>query len=51
MLVTYNAADMRSERSYRGRRRSYHPRMLLGILVYGYATGDIFEPEAGAGDL
>jgi transposase len=24
---------------------SYHPRMLLGILVYGY-DGSFFEPEA-----
>ena len=28
---------------------SHHPRMLLGILVYG--DGDIFEPQAGACDL
>ena len=28
------------ERSYRGRgERAYHPRMLLALLVYGYATG------------
>ena len=43
--------------SYRGSgSASYHPRMLLGILVYGYATlrlcdGRVFEPQAGAGDL
>jgi hypothetical protein len=38
--------------SYRGSgSASYHPRMLLGILVYGYATGGAFEPQAGAGDV
>jgi hypothetical protein len=32
--------------SYRGSgSASYHPRMLLGILVYGYATGIFSSPE------
>ena len=36
--------------SYRGSgSASYHPEMLLGVLVYGY--GGVFEPEAGAGDV
>jgi len=31
--------------SYRGSgSASYHPEMLLGLLVYGYATG-VFEPQ------
>ena len=29
---------------------SYHPRMLLGLLVYGCATGVFSSPQAGAGD-
>ena len=37
--------------SYRGSGfASYHPQNLLGILVYGYATG-VFEARAGACDL
>ena len=30
---------------------SYHPRLLLGILVYGLRHGRLFQPQAGAGDL
>jgi len=38
--------------SYRGSgSASYHPRMLLGISGLWLCDGDIFEPEAGAGDL
>ena len=38
--------------SYRGSgSASYHPEMLLGLLVYSYATGGVFEPEAGARDV
>ena len=38
-------------RSYRGSgSASYHPALLLAILIYGYATG-VFEPQIGAGDL
>jgi transposase len=33
--------------SYRGSgSASYHPRMLLGILVYGYATGITYDSVA-----
>jgi hypothetical protein len=39
-------------RSYRGSGSAcYHPALLLGVLVYGHATGDFFEPQAGARDL
>jgi len=38
--------------SYRGSgSASYHPRMLLGILVYGYATGIFSSRKLEAGDL
>ena len=37
--------------AYRGAgSAAHHPKMLLGVLVFGYATG-VFEPEAGAGDV
>ena len=29
----------------------YHPALVLGLLVYGYADWGIFGPQAGAGDL
>jgi len=39
-LWTYAIDDEHKSGSYRGSgSASYHPRMLLGILVYGYATG------------
>ena len=39
-------------RSYRGSGSAcYHPALLLGVLVYGYATGVFCEPQAGARDL
>ena len=43
--------DLRSmSGSYRGSgSASYHPEVLLGLLVYGYATG-VFGPQAGACD-
>jgi len=38
--------------SYRGSgSASYHPRMLLGILVYGYATGIFSSRKLERGDL
>ena len=38
--------------SYRGSgSASYHPRMLLGILVYELCDGRVFEPQAGACDV
>jgi transposase len=38
--------------SYRGSgSASYHPEVLLGLLVYGYADGGVFEPKAGASDV
>jgi len=38
-------------RAYRGSgSASYHPSLLIALLVYGYATGRIFQPQAGAGD-
>ena len=38
--------------SYRGSgSASYHPALLLGVLVYGYANGCVFEPQAGERDL
>ena len=37
-------------RQYAGRGSdAYHPAMLLGLLVYGYATGGAFEPQDRAG--
>ena len=37
--------------AYRGSgSASYHPAVLLSLLVYGYAMG-VFEPQAGAGDV
>src|SRR3954462_9290612 len=39
-------------KSYRGSgSASYHPAVLLGIVVYGYATGGVFEPQAGTCNL
>ena len=36
--------------SYRGSgEASYHPELLLGLIVYGYATGVFSEPQAGTG--
>ena len=38
--------------SYRGSgEASYHPRLLLGLIIYGYATGVLFQPQPGTGDL
>jgi len=38
--------------SYRGTGSAFvSSQLLLGLLVYGYATGGFFEPEAGAGDV
>jgi len=30
---------------------SYHPWVLLSLLVYGYARGGVFQPQAGACDV
>ncbi len=38
--------------AYRGSgSASYHPSVLLGLLVYGYATGDVLERPARARHL
>jgi len=35
------------ERAYAGGgSAAYHPKMLLALLFYGYATGGVFEPQA-----
>ena len=42
----------RMARTYRGSgSASYHPSMLLGILVYGLRHGGVLQPQAGARDL
>jgi transposase len=39
-------------KAYRGSGSAgYHPSLLLGLLVYGYATGGFFQPQARTGDL
>jgi len=30
---------------------SYHPSVLLSLLVYGYARGGVLQPQAGACDV
>ena len=40
------------ERAYAGRGSdAYHPAMLLALLIYGYATGMLLQPQDRAGDL
>ena len=39
-------------RSYRGTGSAfYHPALLLGVLVYGYARLGVLQPQAGARDF
>src|ERR1700692_3572680 len=39
-------------KSYRGSgSASYHPKVLLSLLVYGYATGVFSQPQAGTGHV
>lgn len=40
------------ERAYAGRGSdAYHPAMLLALLIYGYATGTLLQPQDRTGHL
>ena len=34
-----------------GGKHAYHPALLVALLFYGYATGSVLQPQAGASDL
>jgi len=53
LVEVVDSLDLRAMSGvYRGSgSASYHPSVLLSLLVYGYARGGVFQPQAGACDV